>query len=93
MTESSTPLATNVSGDLSTTSLPKVKPYVRKRRRSSDGRETISEQYRTPGLNSTTSLLLEGGADKDLNHVSGNDLDSEPVKVKPYVRKRKIMSK
>ena len=73
-------------------SLPQIKPYVRKRPRDTSN-ETRSESPIVSALSSSQSRLVEG--DGKLREVPLIDLDSATVslEVKPYVRKRKIKQK
>ena len=77
-----------------TSGTPKIKPYVRKRPRDSSA-ETISE--RSGNIANSES---GGGGNVDtgiigssLRHHTEVNSETVEIEVKPYVRKRKIMSK
>ena len=76
-------------------SLPQIKPYVRKRPRdTSDGIPSISPKVSVLSSNST-GVVEGGGGGREHGEIATIDVDSAGVslQVKPYVRKRKIRHK
>lgn len=83
------------ANDLTTTnnSIPKIKPYVRKRPRTAGSVETSIEPLESSPLNPSLVSSDATVADNSNELSTGGDIDGDVVKVKPYVRKRKMLSK
>ena len=76
-----------------TSGTPKIKPYVRKRPRDSSA-ETVSERSgNIANSESGGGGNVDTGIGSSLRHYTEVSSETVEIEVKPYVRKRKIISK